>query len=311
VRAPRDAEYRVDGSLDRAVNDDTAPGDGATGNGDLASHAVLGKLTWALRSETGPVRSGNEDFADAFVPTAPDDAWDRGPFFVVADGMGGHAAGEVASRLAVEAALGSWSAGGGAAPQQGVRAAIRQANTAVYDASLAPGRRGMGTTVVALTIAGHEAIIGHVGDSRAYLVRAAECAQLTADHSRVGEMVRMKLLTPEEAATHPARSQLTRSLGADLGVQVDLTRQPVQQADTILLCTDGLWDVVSRAEMADAVKLVAAEDRPPPTAAVDRLVELALARGASDNVTALTVTVTSALPIPAAAGRRFFRRGRP
>ena len=293
------------------MNDDRAPRDAATGNGPRAGHGVLGKLSWALRSETGPVRSDNEDFADAFVPTAPDDAWDRGPLFVVADGMGGHAAGDVASRLAVEAALETWTGGNAAAPQQGVRAAIRHANTAVYDASLAPGHRGMGTTVVALTLAGHEAVIGHVGDSRAYLVRAAECTQLTADHSRVGEMVRMKLLTPEEAAAHPARSQLTRSLGTDIGVQVDLTRQPVQRADTIVLCTDGLWDVVSRAEMADAVMLVAGEDRPPPNAAVDRLVELALKRGASDNVTALTVTVTSALPIPAPTReRRLFRRGR-
>jgi len=281
-----------------------------TGNGQLAGHAVLGKLSWALRSDPGPVRTSNEDFADAFVPTAPDDAWDRGPLFVVADGMGGHAAGEVASRVAVTAALELWSSGSGAAPQQGIRAAIRRANAAVYDASFEPGCHGMGTTVVALTIAGHEAIIGHVGDSRAYLVRGAECTQLTADHSRVGEMVRMKLLTPEEAAAHPARSQLTRSLGTGLGVQVDLTRQPVARADTIILCTDGLWDVVSRAEMAGALMQADGQERAAPDAGVDGLVELALKRGASDNVTALTVTVTSTLPIPAAAGRRFFRRGR-
>jgi PPM family protein phosphatase len=292
------------------VSDDQDAPEEPIGNGILAAHSVLGKLSWALRSETGDVRSSNEDFTDAFVPTAPDDAWDRGPLFVVADGMGGHAAGEVASRVAVEAALESWAGGSAAAPQQAVRSAIRNANTAVYDASLAPGRRGMGTTIVALTVAGREAVIGHVGDSRAYLVRDAECTQLTADHSRVGEMVRMKLLTPEEAAKHPSRSQLTRSLGSDIGVQIDLTRHPVEQADTIVLCTDGLWDVVSRAEMADAVTLVAGQQTPPPTAAVDQLVELALKRGASDNVTALTVTVTSTLPIPAAAGRRFFRRGR-
>lgn len=292
------------------MSDDQDAPEEPIGNGILAAHSVLGKLSWALRSETGDVRSSNEDFSDAFVPTAPDDAWDRGPLFVVADGMGGHAAGEVASRVAVEAALESWASGSASAPQQGVRSAIRSANIAVYDAALAPGRRGMGTTIVALTVAGREAVIGHVGDSRAYLVRDAECTQLTADHSRVGEMVRMKLLTPEEAAKHPSRSQLTRSLGSDIGVQVDLTRQPVEQADTIVLCTDGLWDVVSRAEMADAVTLVAGQQTPPPTAAVDQLVELALKRGASDNVTALTVTVTSTLPIPAAAGRRFFRRGR-
>jgi protein phosphatase len=282
----------------------------AGGNGAIAAHAVLGKLTWAARSEVGPVRAANEDFTDAFVSTAPDDSWDRGPLFVVADGMGGHAAGDVASRVAVKAALDSWSSGSAPAPEPGLRAAIRAANTAVYDAATVPGRRGMGTTMVALTLAGRDAFVGHVGDSRAYLVRGSECTQLTPDHSRVGEMVRMKLLTPEEAATHPARSQLTRSVGSDLGVNVDLTRQPIERSDTILLCTDGLWDAVSRAEMAAAVAGAVDEVRRPPTAAVDHLVELALRRGASDNVTALTVTVTSALPIPAAAGRRRFLRGR-
>ncbi len=280
------------------------------GNGQLVAHAILGKLSWALRSDVGAVRDSNEDFSGAYAPTSPDDAWDRGPLFVVADGMGGHAAGEVASRVAVESTLDAWRKGSPSAPPAGVRNAIRAANTAVYDASMEPGRRGMGTTIVAVTFAGREALIGHVGDSRAYLVRGHECVQLTSDHSRVGEMVRMKMLSPEEAAEHPARSQLTRALGTDLAVQIDLTRQPIERADTILICTDGLWDVVSRAEMAQAVDRLTAQPQPPPTVAVDSLVDVALKRGAPDNVTALTVTVTSTLPIPAAAGRRFFRRGR-
>ena len=127
------------------------------------------------------------------------------------------------------------------------------ANVAVYDAATEPGRRGMGTTIVAATLAGHEAIVGHVGDSRAYLVHGDDCVQLTADHSRVGEMVRMRMITPEEAAKHPARSQLTRSLGAEAGVQVDLTRQAVEAGDSLVLCTDGLWDLVSRLEMAEVL----------------------------------------------------------
>ncbi len=282
----------------------------AGGNGARAEHGYVSKLSWALRSEPGPVRTENEDYADVSVPSIPDDAWDRGPLFLVADGMGGHAAGEVASRVAVEAALAAWVGGSPGAAPQALRNAVRVANTAVYDAALEPGRRGMGTTLVALTLAGHETIIGHVGDSRVYLVRGQTCTQLTADHSKVGEMLRMRLVTPEEAARHPARSQLTRSLGAELGVQVDLTRHPIERGDSLVICTDGFWDLVSRSEMVEAAAGSRDGQAPTPVQMVDDLVGRAIGRGASDNVTAAIVTVTSTLPIPAASGRRLFRRGR-
>jgi serine/threonine protein phosphatase PrpC len=291
------------------VIDDRETDDGGGGNGTLATHGVVGKFSWALRSEAGAARETNEDYAGAFVLTSPDDSWDRGPLFVVADGMGGHAAGEVASRVAVERSLATWANDNPGAVPSSIRSVVRSANTAVYDAALEPGKRGMGTTLVVCTLAGREAVIGHIGDSRAYLVRGTECRQVTADHSRVGEMVRMKLLTPEEAAHHPARSQLTRSLGGELGVQIDLSREELQQHDTLVLCTDGLWDALSRADIAHAV----AEATGPgaaPSAAVDSLVELALKRDANDNVTALTVHLTSTLPVPAATGRRFFRGSR-
>jgi protein phosphatase len=280
------------------------------GNGSLTAYGIHTKLSWAFRSDPGVVRESNEDYADSFVPAAPEDAWERGPLFVIADGMGGHAAGEVASRLAVDATLQSWCAGQAGAPAQDLRRAVRAANVSVYDESVQPGHHGMGTTVIAFTLAGHEAIFGHVGDSRAYLVRTGECVQLTSDHSRVGEMVRMRLLTPEEAANHPGRSQLTRSLGGEPGVQVEMTKQTVQRGDTVLLCTDGVWDVVSRPEMAAAVAAHVDEPGAAPMAQVDALLELALKRGAPDNVTALVVTITSPLPVMAATGRRFFRRGR-
>jgi serine/threonine protein phosphatase PrpC len=121
-------------------------------------------------------------------------------------------------------------------------------------------------------------------------------------------MVRMRMLSPEEAAVHPARSQLTRSLGAEAGIQIDLTRHTVDAGDSLVLCTDGLWDLVSRLEMAEALRGAAAGGA--SLELVDSLVELALKRGAPDNVTAVVITVTSALPITAASGRRLFRRGR-
>src|SRR5262245_10565776 len=137
-----------------------------SGNGVLRAGAVLGVLSWGLCSDPGGSRRHNEDFAAAFAPTVPDDAWDRGPFFVVADGMGGHAAGEVASRVAVEAAIEAWKTGPPAALVPGVRNAARAANTAVVEAALAPGRGGMGSTLVAIALQGAELVVGHVGDSR-------------------------------------------------------------------------------------------------------------------------------------------------
>jgi protein phosphatase len=285
--------------------------DACGGNGPLEGHGILAKLAWALASETGHVRDSNEDYADAFVPTIPDDAWDRGPLFVVADGMGGHAAGEVASRMATERALETWSTGAASPPRQALRAAVRAANAAVYDAAFEPGRSGMGTTLTALTLAGHEAFVAHVGDSRCYRVRAGAVEQLTTDHSRVADMVRMHLITPEQAADHPARSMLTRSIGSDPGVQVDISRHDVTRGDAFVLCSDGMWDVVSSAEIGELATALGTPEAPTPVPIARRLVDRALERGARDNVTAIVVHVTSDLPIAAATGRRsLFRRGR-
>ena len=286
--------------------------EGSTGNGRLVEHAVLAKLAWALHSDGGDARPHNEDFAGAYAPTTPDDAWDRGPLWVVADGMGGHAAGEVASRLATETVLTSWASGTPAPPASALRDAIRKANTTVLDAGAEAGRRGMGTTIVALTFAGTEALVANVGDSRAYLVRDGECTQLSTDHSRVAEMLRMRMISPEQAATHPARSMLTRCLGNDLMVQVEIAKEPLRKDDTFVLCTDGVWDVVPRSDIADVATALAKGDLATPADAADLLVRTAIERGTTDNVTAVVVRLTSDRPIPAAGARRlFFRRGRP
>ncbi|HEX9529591.1 MAG TPA: SpoIIE family protein phosphatase, partial [Acidimicrobiales bacterium] len=162
----------------------------------------------------------------------------------------------------------------------------------------------------ALTLAGRDAHIAHVGDSRAYLVRRRVVTQLTADHSRVGEMLRLRLITPEQAANHPARSALTRSLGGDMIVQVDLVTQPVEPGDAFVLCSDGLWDTVPRSELAEILAAIGSPDVPTPAAAAAALVDAAISQKAPDNVTAVVVKVTSDRPIPAAGGRRsLFRRG--
>jgi serine/threonine protein phosphatase PrpC len=279
------------------------------GNGRLDAHAVLAKVAWGLCSEPGDVRPHNEDFAGAHSPTTPDDAWDRGPLWVVADGMGGHAAGEVASRLAVETLLSSWTGRPPGPPPSALRIGVREANATVHDAGMETGRRGMGTTITAMTLGGREAVIAHVGDSRAYIVRDGQCRQLTTDHSRVAELLRMRLITAEQAADHPARSMLTRSLGADMLVQVDLIKEPVNTDDVFVLCTDGMWDMVGRSEIAEVSAAIGGADVQTPIDAARRLVHSAIKKGATDNVTAVVVRVTSDQPIPAAGARRsFFRR---
>jgi protein phosphatase len=272
----------------------------------------MAKFSWGMVSEPGPHRDHNEDMVAARVLTTPDDSWDRGPLLALADGMGGHAAGEVASRLALEALVATYAEGSPGSAQQLLKSAARAANMAVVDAAHEPGHRGMGTTMLGLALAGNEATLAHVGDSRAYLVRGETCTQLTNDHSRVGEMLRMHMISAEQAANHPARSQLTRSIGADPFVQVDVVRQAVQQHDTLVLCTDGLWDVVSRPEIGDLGQQLRDGSMPTAVEAADQLVRLAIQRGTTDNVSAVVVHLTSDQPIPPAGGRRFrFRRSRP
>jgi len=289
------------------MSDEEAPP--GQGNGAIRQSGTFAKFAFGLVSETGPLRDHNEDCAGVFVSTAPDDAWDRGPLFVLADGMGGHAAGEVASRLAVDTVIDRWASGDPLTAPQGLRTTARAANEQIMDAAREPGKRGMGTTLLVCTLAGHDAHIAHVGDSRAYLVRDGECRQLTNDHSRVGEMMRMKLITPEQAATHPARSQLTQSIGADPLVRVDLIREPLRAGDVFVLCCDGIWDVMTRSEIAEGAGELGRTLRHAAELA-EYLVDTAIKRLSADNVTALVVQVTSDQPVPPAVRRSLFSRRR-
>jgi serine/threonine protein phosphatase PrpC len=266
----------------------------------LAAEGAADTVRWAYICDPGTARDNNEDYAGALTPESGD------PIFVVADGMGGHAAGEVASRLAVETILSSWVAGGPGPAHQKLRSAIRAANVAVFDASQEKGRRGMGSTLTAVSLSGKEVVIAHAGDSRCYLVRDGQAAQLTADHSRVGEMLRMRLITAEQAARHPARSMLTRSLGTEPMLQPDLIRQPSEVGDIYVLCSDGLWDSVGRAEIAELTTGDPEGEPPPVGQAAGALIELALKRDAPDNVTVAVIhLVAHGQPVP---GRRLFRR---
>lgn len=257
-------------------------------------------LTSAARTVTGRVRDGNEDSLLS-LPEAG--------LFAVADGMGGHAAGEVASRLAVEALEAALAGDGGSdrpAPPDAERmvGAIREANRAIRrDAGEHPERSGMGTTVTALALAADGRWrIGHVGDSRAYRLRDGDLRQLTVDHSWVGKRVAEGELTKEEARRHPMSSVLERALGTSAEVEVDVEEGDARPGDLLLLCSDGLSDMLPDPEIESllagtpaggAAGRRSAEDTGAAALedAVDRLVDAANRAGGEDNVSVVLVRV--------------------
>ena len=222
--------------------------------------------------------------------------------FVVADGMGGHAAGEVASRITVESIQefiasteegqdSSWPFGFGGRAAEGNRltAAVERANEKVMRAvQNRPELKGMGTTVVAALFDAGRATLVHVGDSRAYLYRDGELRRLTDDHSWVQEQVNAGILSEDEAKSHPLKNVVTRALGGSPHVSVDLIEVPVHAGDRFLLCSDGLTGMVGDEEIHERFR--SGEAAP---SAVKKLVDMANERGGVDNITAIVVDVES------------------
>jgi PPM family protein phosphatase len=204
------------------------------------------------------------------------------PLFVVADGMGGAQAGEVASRLAA-AAFRDFHEADDLDPEERVVAIIREANRRIYERARADREAsGMGTTVTAALVVGDRVAVGHVGDSRAYRIRSGRLEQLTEDHSLVADLVRSGRLTAEEADTHPQRSVITRALGTDPDVDVDAFSVDVEAGDLVLLCSDGLTSMVADDDILTVVARAKSLD-----AAAKALVKAANRAGGEDNVTAV------------------------
>jgi PPM family protein phosphatase len=257
------------------------------------------RLQWATLSDRGRVRPGNEDFAgdpDSLAALAGPKArlGTRGSLFAVADGMGGHARGEVASKLAVEVLFSTFYTGPGESAEN-FRRAMTTANTAVRRAGIlaAPEKAGpdpgaaplppMGTTLVAALVLGQWVLFGNVGDSRAYLFQDGHLEQISRDHTCFADEIRRGLVREEAAALLPFHHLITRSLGARDEVDVDLFWRPWQPGSTLLLASDGLHGVVD--ELSIATILASRQ----PADAVRALVETANDAGAPDNVTALVV----------------------
>ncbi|MGH2806463.1 MAG: Stp1/IreP family PP2C-type Ser/Thr phosphatase [Actinomycetota bacterium] len=231
------------------------------------------RTTVGYKSDVGQVRQGNED---SFLV--------QEPFFAVADGMGGHVAGDIASQTAIETIAGGTQDGATRDPSV-LEGLIKAANGAIWEkAQDDPALHGMGTTCTLVLVDDSQVHIGHVGDSRAYLFRGGDLSQLTEDHTLVARMVKEGRLQPEEAERHPQRSIITRTLGVDPEVQVDTSSLPVQEGDRILICSDGLTSMIDAGDISDVLSSV--DD---PQQAVDRLVDLANDAGGEDNVTTVII----------------------
>jgi serine/threonine protein phosphatase PrpC len=246
---------------------------------------VTVQLAVGARSDVGMIRSGNEDnfFAEAD---------ERRGVFVVADGMGGHAAGEVASEMAVQIVarhLLTITSVLEPTAQEKLAQSLRDANRAIYERMMAEvDKQGMGTTASVLALSDNQFLIGQIGDSRVYLLRDGALTQLTKDHSYVQEQVDAGLLTPEQARYHPYSNVITRCVGASDTVEADIYTGEMKPGDVFLIASDGLTGMVDDRRLQQMLLA-----RAGPGRIVDALIAEANGRGGLDNITAIVVQVTA------------------
>jgi PPM family protein phosphatase len=244
----------------------------------------------ASLSDLGRQRENNEDACLYWEPSNDEEFARKGRLAVVADGMGGYEGGQEASRLAVETVREVYDHRFHGDPQATLREAFALAHERIqHYAEAHPGFQGMGTTCTALVLLGRRLHVVHVGDSRLYRIRGSQISRLTRDHSYVGRLVESGIVSSEDAEKHPQRHILTAALGAGLEVLVDSTEGEtgLEKGDTLVLCTDGLWGVVSEEEIVKVVRKNSAAE------SCTALVKLALERGGPDNITVQVLRITS------------------
>ena len=258
-------------------------------SGQLVEVPPLSKIPWvtvACKTDLGRVRENNEDKYEYFIPEDTNTIASRGSVFMVCDGMGGHAAGQIASELACKTFIDVYLNHPATEVEQALRAGVIAAHRYVSDVGQAvAARKGMGTTLSGLVIRQDTYYIAQVGDSRIYLLRDGVVTQLTHDHTWVDEMIRMGKLTPEEAENHPYKHVLTRAIGGEGPVEPDILVEKVEEGDVFLLCSDGLTNHVTD----EQIRFFLGEHG--PSEACWKLVGAALQGGGSDNCTVMIVRV--------------------
>jgi serine/threonine protein phosphatase PrpC len=249
-------------------------------------------LVFSQRTDIGLQRQTNEDSSISVLPEDPQILASKGALFIVADGLGGHTRGAQASKLAVNTIRDAYYQQESASPLTALRLAIEQANKSLYEKNLAESSqmehdKMMGTTCVAAVVRRDTLYIANVGDSRAYIIRGGQARQISLDHSVVARLVREGELTREQASDHPDRNKIYRCLGAHDAVEPDTFSERLQAGDSLLLCTDGLWELVADEDLAGIVQQHA------PQESALRLIERANELGGRDNITTIVIQIAS------------------
>jgi protein phosphatase len=248
------------------------------------------------KTDLGRVRENNEDKFEFFEPEDPAVLATKGSFYGIADGMGGHSAGQIACELALKVVIRAYYENPSPDTHASLHRAVEEANAMIYDtAQMITERSGMGTTLTACIVREDKVTVVQVGDSRGYLIRNNQISQITEDHSWVAEQVRNGSMTWEEAQASPFRNIITRSIGTASTVEADVTTEDMQVGDILVLCSDGLSGHVDPGDiMAIALEY-------SPSIAAMRLVEEANERGGRDNITVMVLSVRALEPFTASS----------
>jgi protein phosphatase len=250
-------------------------------------------------THTGNVREDNQD-AVHMIDQHDELTASCGYLFGVADGMGGYAQGGVASSLALLTLFETVYSSNGLSIPQKMKQAVQNANLNIYQKARELGVGRMGTTLTAGLLKENTLHIAHVGDSRAYLIRGKTSTCLTKDHTRVGELVRMKVLAPDKVRTHSQRSVLNKCLGLDLFVQPDVFEVQVQDGDVLIFCSDGVWSMIDDHEFGLLASKAESAEMLNKT-----IIDLAMKRGSDDNVSVVTVILRKLVPLREVARSQF------